>query len=67
MSGPGAGARATRTAPGAVYLHDDTTEVVETLTAEIEVKQPRELADCTRAFAGLAETAVHGAAARALE
>lgn len=39
--------------------------VVETLTAEIKVKQPRELADYAKAFAGLAEMAVYGDAARA--
>ncbi|NEE24736.1 transcriptional regulator, partial [Streptomyces sp. SID7982] len=50
----------------AFYLHDDTTAVVETLTAEIKVKQPRELADYAKAFAGLAEMAVHGGAARDL-
>ncbi|MEU2026204.1 helix-turn-helix transcriptional regulator [Streptomyces sp. NPDC016469] len=50
----------------AFYLHDDTTVVVETLTAEIKVKQPRELADYASAFAGLAEMAVRGEAARAL-
>lgn len=50
----------------AFYVHDDTTAVVETLTAEIKVTQPREIADYMRAFADLAEMAVHGAAARAL-
>ncbi|MGX1025373.1 transcriptional regulator with XRE-family HTH domain [Streptomyces ambofaciens] len=50
----------------AFYLHDDTTAVVETLTAEIKVKQPRELADYAKAFAGLAEMALHGDAARDL-
>lgn len=50
----------------AFYVHDDTTAVVETLTAEIKVTQPREIADYMRAFAGLAEMAVHGDAARAL-
>lgn len=40
--------------------------MVETLTAEIKVAQPRELADYTKAFAGLAEMAVYGDAARAL-
>ncbi|MFF2060968.1 helix-turn-helix domain-containing protein [Streptomyces sp. NPDC058200] len=50
----------------AFYLHDDTQAVVETLTAEIKVKQPRELADYAKAFAGLAEMAVYGDAARAL-
>ncbi|MGW7081728.1 Scr1 family TA system antitoxin-like transcriptional regulator [Streptomyces sp. NPDC054866] len=50
----------------AFYLHDDTTAVVETLTAEIKVKQPRELADYAKAFAGLAAMAVYGDAARDL-
>ncbi|MFD3548984.1 helix-turn-helix domain-containing protein [Streptomyces sp. NPDC058655] len=50
----------------AFYVHDDTTAVVETLTAEIKVTQPREIADYMRAFAGLAEMAVHGDAARNL-
>ncbi|MEU0861025.1 helix-turn-helix transcriptional regulator [Streptomyces griseofuscus] len=50
----------------AFYVHDDTTAVVETLTAEIKVKQPREVADYARAFTGLAEMAVYGDAARAL-
>lgn len=50
----------------AFYVHDDTMAVVETLTAEIKVTQPRELADYARAFAGLSEMAVYGDAARAL-
>ncbi|MGW3983572.1 helix-turn-helix domain-containing protein [Streptomyces mirabilis] len=50
----------------AFYLHDDFQAVVETLTAEINVTQPRELADYAKAFAGLAEMAVYGDAARAL-
>ncbi|MFJ2478436.1 helix-turn-helix domain-containing protein [Streptomyces sp. NPDC087659] len=50
----------------AFYVHDDTMAVVETLTAEIKVTQPRELADYLKAFAGLAEMAVYGDAARAL-
>ncbi|MFE4177443.1 helix-turn-helix domain-containing protein [Streptomyces sp. NPDC056909] len=50
----------------AFYLHDDTMAVVETLTAEIKVKQPRELADYAKAFTRLAETAVYGDAARDL-
>ncbi|MEV5516272.1 helix-turn-helix transcriptional regulator [Streptomyces flaveolus] len=50
----------------AFYVHDDTMAVVETLTAEIKVTQPRELAEYVRAFAGLAEMAVYGDAARAL-
>ncbi|MFB7293370.1 helix-turn-helix domain-containing protein [Actinacidiphila glaucinigra] len=50
----------------AFYLHDDFQAVVETLTAEINVTQPRELADYAKAFAGLAEMAVYGDDARAL-
>jgi hypothetical protein len=50
----------------AFYLHDDDVAVVETLTAEIKVTQPRELADYAKAFAGLAEMAVYGDAARDL-
>ncbi|MGW1947379.1 Scr1 family TA system antitoxin-like transcriptional regulator [Streptomyces sp. NPDC001940] len=50
----------------AFYVHDDTSAVVETLTAEIKVTQPREIADYMKAFAGLAEMAVYGDAARAL-
>lgn len=50
----------------AFYVHDDTTAVVETLTAEIKVTQPRELADYAKAFAALAEMAVYGDTARAL-
>lgn len=52
--------------PEAFYVHDDTMAVVETLTAEIKVTQPREVADYAEAFAGLASMAVHGDAARAL-
>lgn len=50
----------------AFYVHDDTSAVVETLTVEIKVTQPRELADYMKAFAGLAEMAVYGDDARAL-
>ncbi|MEU2440899.1 helix-turn-helix transcriptional regulator [Streptomyces rubradiris] len=50
----------------AFYLHDGTRSVVETLTAVVNVVQPRELADYRRAFGELAEMAVHGDAARAL-
>lgn len=50
----------------AFYLHDDVQAVVETLTAEINVRQPRELADYAKAFTGLAEMAVYGDAARTL-
>lgn len=34
----------------AFYVHDGTMAVVETLTAEIKVTQPRELADYAKAF-----------------
>jgi transcriptional regulator with XRE-family HTH domain len=50
----------------AFYLYDDRHAIVETLTAEINVTQPRELADYARAFAGLAKMAVYGDQARAL-
>ncbi|MBK3569164.1 helix-turn-helix transcriptional regulator [Streptomyces sp. MBT62] len=50
----------------AFYLHDDTAAMVETLTAEIKVTQPRELADYAKAFTALAEMAVYGDAARDL-
>ncbi len=50
----------------AFYLFDNERASVETLTAEVTVTQPRELADYHRAFAELAKMAVHGAAARAL-
>lgn len=50
----------------AFYAFDDRLVVVETLTAEINVQQPSEVADCLRAFAELSKRAVYGAAARAL-
>ncbi|RSS84744.1 XRE family transcriptional regulator [Streptomyces sp. WAC02707] len=50
----------------AFYVHDDTMAVVETLTAEIRVTQPREVADYTKAFASLQQMAVYGDDARAL-
>jgi transcriptional regulator with XRE-family HTH domain len=50
----------------AFYVHDDTLAAVETLTAEIRVTQPREIADYAKAFAGLASMAVYGEPARAL-
>ncbi|MFD4756417.1 helix-turn-helix domain-containing protein [Streptomyces sp. NPDC058426] len=50
----------------AFYLHDDELAVVETLTAEIKVTQPRELADYAKAFTHLADMAVYGDAARTL-
>ncbi|MFE3070820.1 helix-turn-helix domain-containing protein [Streptomyces sp. NPDC059247] len=51
--------------PEAFYLYDDRRVVVETLTAEINVTQPREIADYTRAFAELTKMAVYGDAAKA--
>ncbi|MFE6872785.1 helix-turn-helix domain-containing protein [Kitasatospora sp. NPDC057692] len=50
----------------AFYLFDDEEASVETLTAEISVVQPRELADYHRAFAELTRMAAYGAPARAL-
>ncbi len=50
----------------AFYLHDGTRSVVETLTAEVNVVQPRELADYRKAFGELTKIAVHGNGARAL-
>lgn len=50
----------------AFYAFDDRLVVVETLTAEINVQAPGEIADYLRAFAELAKSAVYGAAARAL-
>lgn len=50
----------------AFYLHDGARNVVETLTAEINIVQPRELADYGRAFGELSKMAVYGDGARAL-
>ncbi|WP_328956630.1 helix-turn-helix transcriptional regulator [Kitasatospora purpeofusca] len=50
----------------AFYLFDDGEASIETLTAEISVVQPRELADYHRAFAELTRTAVYGTHARSL-
>ncbi|MEV8099294.1 helix-turn-helix transcriptional regulator [Kitasatospora sp. NPDC085879] len=50
----------------AFYLYDERRVVVETLTAEINVTQPREIADYARAFAELAASAVWGTEAKAL-
>lgn len=50
----------------AFYLYDDHNTVVETLTASISIRQPREIADYARAFTGLSRLAVHGDAARDL-
>ncbi|MCC3766696.1 helix-turn-helix transcriptional regulator [Streptomyces sp. UNOC14_S4] len=50
----------------AFYIYDDHRVLVETLTAEVNVTQPRELADYRRAFKALADMAIHGAAARTL-
>lgn len=48
----------------AFYLYDDHQAVIETLTASITVRQPRELADYARAHAGLTTMAVYGEPAR---
>ncbi|SCD62513.1 hypothetical protein GA0115252_111633 [Streptomyces sp. DfronAA-171] len=50
----------------AFYVFDDGHVVVETLTAEINIRQPREVSDYRAAFARLGRHAVHGARARAL-
>ncbi|EST31598.1 XRE family transcriptional regulator [Streptomyces roseochromogenus subsp. oscitans DS 12.976] len=50
----------------AFYLYDDRHLVVETLTAEVNVTQPRELADYAKAFAELAKMALYGDRARRL-
>ncbi|WKU46714.1 helix-turn-helix transcriptional regulator [Streptomyces sp. VNUA116] len=50
----------------AFYLFDDRHVVVETLTAEINVRQPREIADYAKAFRELGQMAVYGAGARQL-
>jgi len=50
----------------AFYMFDNRLVTVETLTAEINVTAPSEVQDYARAFAELARTAVHGAAARAI-
>ncbi|EKX63922.1 XRE family transcriptional regulator [Streptomyces ipomoeae] len=50
----------------AFYLYDDKHNVVETLTAEINVVQPREVTDYGKAFAELSKMAVYGDRARRL-
>ncbi|KPI05896.1 hypothetical protein OK074_4386 [Actinobacteria bacterium OK074] len=50
----------------AFYLYDDHRAVVETLTAEVNVTAPRELADYHKAFAALARMASYGDRARRL-
>jgi transcriptional regulator with XRE-family HTH domain len=50
----------------AFYMFDNRVVTVETLTAEINVTAPSEVQDYARAFADLARSAVHGAAARAI-
>ncbi|MDT0449953.1 helix-turn-helix domain-containing protein [Streptomyces hesseae] len=50
----------------AFYVYDDRRVLVETLTAEVNVTQPRELADYRKAFGELSQMAVYGAPARAL-
>lgn len=50
----------------AFYMFDGRLVTIETLTAEINVTAPSEVQDYARAFAELARSAVHGAAARAI-
>jgi transcriptional regulator with XRE-family HTH domain len=50
----------------AFYVFDDRRAVVETLTAEINIAQPREIADYAKAFRQLGQMAVYGTAARQL-
>ncbi|MFC9930295.1 helix-turn-helix domain-containing protein [Streptomyces sp. NPDC127190] len=50
----------------AFYLYGDAHVVVETLTAEVNVRQPREVADYARAFRTLRHMAVYGDHARLL-
>ncbi|MFI7174639.1 helix-turn-helix domain-containing protein [Streptomyces spororaveus] len=50
----------------AFYLFDGRQAAVETLTAEVNVTQPREVADYQKAFDGLSKMAVHGDRARTL-
>ncbi|GLW04670.1 DUF5753 domain-containing protein [Streptomyces lavendulae] len=50
----------------AFYLYDDNRVIVETLTAEMDVRQPREVADYARAFGALSRVAVRGEEALAL-
>ena len=50
----------------AFYLCDERDLEVETLTAEINITAPGELADYARAFGELAKSAVYGPAARSL-
>ncbi|MFF0550810.1 helix-turn-helix domain-containing protein [Streptomyces sp. NPDC004311] len=61
-----AGAERTMWPLEAFYLHDAHRALVETLTAEVNVLQPRELTDYRRAFDLLAQMAVYGDRARAL-
>jgi transcriptional regulator with XRE-family HTH domain len=48
------------------YVYDNERALVETLTAEVNVTQPREVADYLRAHRQLAEMAVYGDTAREL-
>ncbi len=50
----------------AFYTYDDRHVVVETLTAEVNVRQPREITDYLKAFRTLREMAVYGDQAKAL-
>jgi hypothetical protein len=48
------------------WIFDDSQVLVELTTAEVTVRQPREIATYTRMFARLAAMAHHGPRARAL-
>ncbi|MFD9621867.1 helix-turn-helix domain-containing protein [Streptomyces virginiae] len=50
----------------AFYVFDDRQAAVETLTAEVNISQPRELADYLKAFSILSKMAVYGDDARRL-
>ncbi|MFD5888685.1 Scr1 family TA system antitoxin-like transcriptional regulator [Streptomyces sp. NPDC060334] len=61
-----AGAQRTVWPLEAFYLFDERQAAVETLTAEVNISQPREVADYAQAFAGLSGMAVYGDSARDL-
>ena len=50
----------------AFYIFDDQRIAVETLTAKLNVIQPREISDYLKAFNKLAKMAVYGSGARAI-
>ncbi|WP_329427979.1 helix-turn-helix domain-containing protein [Streptosporangium sp. NBC_01495] len=52
--------------PNGFWIFDEERVLVETLSAELAVTQPREIALYAKAFAELAELAVYGAATRRL-